>query len=424
MFDLCLTQIDLYLVQAKTKGMATAKVTLRKSKKRADGKCPITLRITKERKSSYIHLEWIEEKYWDEVKNKVKNAHPNSKRLNNFILKKLAEADDLILEAESNKKFYTASQLSQIIKGNRKNKYFVEYAREFIVDLEKMNKISRAKADNSRINNFFKFLKGKDIPFQQIDEALLKKFRVYMISDLKNSERSVMNAYVVIRTIFNKAIQEGIVEQKYYPFGKGKIQIKFPQTSKIGLEEQEVKAIENLDLEFGSTIWHTRNLFLFSLNLAGVRVSDVLRMKWSDLEGGRLYYQMGKNNKVDSLKLSSKVIGILEYYKADKQNEQDFIFPELKKANLNNPKDVYNKINTASKKFNKYLAKIAERADITKKITNHISRHTFGNIAGDKISPQMLQKLYRHSNLTTTIGYQGNFIHKDADEALDSVINF
>lgn len=60
----------------------------------------------------------------------------------------------------------------------------------------------------------------------------------------------------------------------------------------------------------------------------------------------------------------------------------------------------------------------------TKKITNHIARHSFGNIAGDKVSPQMLQKLYRHTHLSTTIGYQGNFIHKNADEALNAIINF
>ena len=50
--------------------------------------------------------------------------------------------------------------------------------------------------------------------------------------------------------------------------------------------------------------------------------------------------------------------------------------------------------------------------------------HSFGNIAGESIHPLMLQKLYRHSDLKTTINYQANFIHKEADDALDSVINF
>jgi hypothetical protein len=52
----------------------------------------------------------------------------------------------------------------------------------------------------------------------------------------------------------------------------------------------------------------------------------------------------------------------------------------------------------------------------------HISRHTFGNISGEKIPVQMLQKLYRHSNITTTIGYQANFTNKTADDALEAVI--
>jgi len=41
----------------------------------------------------------------------------------------------------------------------------------------------------------------------------------------------------------------------------------------------------------------------------------------------------------------------------------------------------------------------------------------------DSISPIMLQKLYRHSDLMTTLNYQANFIHKDADDALDAVLN-
>lgn len=36
----------------------------------------------------------------------------------------------------------------------------------------------------------------------------------------------------------------------------------------------------------------------------------------------------------------------------------------------------------------------------------------------------MLQKLYRHTDIKTTIGYQANFIHKDVDEALGAVVGF
>lgn len=65
-----------------------------------------------------------------------------------------------------------------------------------------------------------------------------------------------------------------------------------------------------------------------------------------------------------------------------------------------------------------------ERVEHQKEDHNTYCRKSFGNIAGDKVSPQMLQKLYWHTSINTTIGYQGNFIHKDADDALDSVLDF
>ncbi|GAA4276738.1 site-specific integrase [Aquimarina mytili] len=404
--------------------MASVKAILYRSKKKADGTHPIALRIIKDRKPAYLYLDWIGNKYWDDTKSKVKSSHLSHKRLNNLILKKLTQADDLILEFESNNRFYTGASILKLVKGNRKNISFFKYAEEYIEELEKTNKHSRASSDKARIKRTKEFTNNRDIAFQEIDQAFLKKLRVFLIAKHQSSERSVLNTYVVIRTIFNKAISEGIVDQKYYPFGKGKIQIKFPQTLKIGLSEDEITAIENLELKTGTTIWHSRNIFLFSFYLAGMRISDVLKIKWEAIQNDRLYYKMNKNSKADSVKLTSKILSLLSHYQKDKRSNTDFIFPELKKANLKDSKDVYNKTKTATKKFNKYLNELAQLAEIDKKITCHIARHSFGNIAGDKISPQMLQKLYRHSNLSTTIGYQGNFIHKNADEALDSVLNF
>jgi integrase/recombinase XerD len=66
---------------------------------------------------------------------------------------------------------------------------------------------------------------------------------------------------------------------------------------------------------------------------------------------------------------------------------------------------------------------VAPRAGVDVIPKMHKARHTFGGMAGDAIPIQMLQKLYRHTHVSTTIGYQGSCVHKDADDALDAVIN-
>lgn len=402
--------------------MASARIELRKQVNK-EGKRPLAIRLTQNRRSSYIYIgQAIKESDWDDNKKIVKKSHPNSVRLNNLIIKKLAEANDKLIELDADNNAITAKIIQKQVKRKNKSATFSELAEIYLSHKEKAGKYNTYLADRSRVKHFRNFLPNSDITFPEISELLLKKYISYLKTEAKNSERSVVNNLITIRAIYNLAIREGIVDRKYYPFGSGKVQIKLPQSIKIGLTKEEVKRIEELDLEIGYWANHARNVWLISFYFAGMRVSDVLRMKWSDLKDDRLYYAMGKNQKVGSLKIPEKALSIIEQYKPDKQSPDDLIFPDLKTAVKDSPRDVARKLNTATKQLNKYLRRVAELAKIEKSLTMHIARHTFGNISGDKIPIQMLQKLYRHSSVTTTINYQSNFIFKDTDEALDSVI--
>ncbi|MCB9326381.1 MAG: phage integrase SAM-like domain-containing protein [Lewinellaceae bacterium] len=401
--------------------MGSIKVVLRK-KKNAKGLFPIMVRITKDRKSSYLSTgQYVDEKFWDEKNQKVKKAHPNSTRLNNFIIKKLAEANDKLLELESTQDGITAQVVTNQIKSRNKVTTFFNFARVYIDQLEKKGQYNRVCAEKPRIKHFRVFLKNKDISFPEITEVLLKKFQAYLKATRKVSDRTIVNYLIVIRTIYNLAIREGIIDRKHYPFGKGRIVIRFPQSVKLGLSMEEVNALEKINLNIEQENY-ARNVWLLSFYFAGMRVSDVLRLKWSDFKDERLYYQMGKNKKVLSLKVPEKATKILAQYESDKSSDNDFVFPSLVGTNLNNEYDINQKIANGNRLINKYLKRIAKKLALDKPLTMHIARHTFGNISGDKIPIQMLQQLYRHSDITTTINYQKNFIFKDADDALDKVL--
>lgn len=133
-------------------------------------------------------------------------------------------------------------------------------------------------------------------------------------------------------------------------------------------------------------------------------------------------YRMGKNKKLVSLKIPYKAIPILDIYRD--RAVDDFLFEELRTIDPKDYKMLRTRIKTVTSTFNSHLKKIGAGLGITKKLSMHIARHSFGNISGSKIPIQMLQKLYRHSSVTTTIMYQSNFMQEDVDEALDSVVNF
>lgn len=443
--------------------MASIKIVLRKNMMRKDKTIPLAIRISENYKTNYKWLgQYVLEKDWDRNSGRVKRTHPNAKKLNNFLLKKLTETNDIYFDSKDN---ITPKQVKQKLKGAGGSKSFftvasdrinIKYEREifsvakselsilynleefinFNSSIEKIevingikerrkNRVSKGrKGEHTFMDSVKHFKKNKSLRFQDINESFLDKYKDFCSVYLGQKTRTITNQLIFIRTLFNQAIKNGMVDSKYYPFGGEKEKIRIGSSHKIGLTFQEVEQIELLELEPETSIWHTQNVWLTAFYFAGIRISDAVGLKWSDFKDERLLYTMDKNEKPVSLKVPEKATKILTHYKKYKNENNGYVFPFLKGVNTSDEEEVFKKTRNATKLFNKYLKRIATQCEIDKNLSNHIARHSFGNIAGDRIHPLMLQKLYRHSDLKTTLNYQANFIHKDADDALDSVVNF
>jgi len=446
--------------------MATVKLVLRKHYQKKDGSYPLVLRITKDRKTRFIFTgKYFLEKDWDSSEKRVKKSHPNSTRINNLLLKKLSEAQSAILDDEVSDNDLSTKEIQKRIKGKGENVSFFQLASKRIGGKFNQGTFSVAKPELSILHNIHEFIslsrvhsqniviaeikqrrkdriskgrknehsflddikifaKNTSLNFEDIDTVFLDKYKVFCATYLGQQKRTITNQLIFIRTLFNSAIKEGVVDIKHYPFAKENEKIRISSGHKIGLTIEEIEKIEAFQFEKNTPIWHTKNVWLVAFYFAGIRISDILELKWSDFKNERLFYTMNKNEKPVSLKIPDKVKNILVYYEATKKSKNAYVFPFLTKANKKDAYDIFVKTRNATSLFNKYLKRIADQCEIDKNLSNHIARHSFGNIAGDAIHPLMLQKLYRHSDLKTTINYQANFIHKEADDALDAVINF
>ncbi|MBQ0769346.1 MAG: site-specific integrase [Bizionia sp.] len=401
--------------------MATVRVVLRKKKNKA-GRFPISIRITKDRKSSYLNTgQYIDEKFWDEKNRNVRKSHPNSKVLNNFITTKVAEANDKVLKSEMKPEYETVSEIKNKIVVTKRLDFFA-VAEMHLQNLKNRHKHHQYDTECGRLKKFKEFLDKDTIPFNRLNVTVLKKFETHLLHSKNLSPRTVVNYLILIRTIYNLAISESITDRGLYPFGKGKMTIRIPESQKIGFSSDEIQKLESAQ---GITEAQQKaiHIWLISFYFAGIRVGDLLKLKWSDFNDGRLLYRMNKNNKLVSLKIPEKAIDIFKYYREQSINDE-LVFPQLNDVNLDDTEEVSIRTQSITRNLNRRLKIAAKQLGIKKNISMHIARHSFGNISGDKIPIQMLQKLYRHSSVTTTIRYQANFIHKDADDALDSVINF
>jgi len=185
-------------------------------------------------------------------------------------------------------------------------------------------------------------------------------FENFLLSKRNLSKRTVVNYMIGIRTIFNLAITNSTVDVKLYPFGKSKYQIKFPETKKIGLNSDEITKLENIkDLTKAQD--YALSAWLLSFYFAGIRVSDVLQLKWKDFMDNRLYYRMNKNNKLVSLKVPDKVLKILD--KLERHEDSVFLFKELEGVDANDNRLIRTRIKTATRNFNRRLEQLLKKQE-------------------------------------------------------------
>ena len=240
----------------------------------------------------------------------------------------------------------------------------------------------------------------------------------------------------ILRTLVHRAIEVGIMEASKDPFLVFKY--KGVKTIKEKLDDSEMERIINLELEEGSLIWHCKNYFLFSYYCAGIRAADLIQLRWGNVTAsGRLHYQMGKNHKERDLLLIEQAIEILRHYQRDDAKATDYIFPLLSndaeyagyvtQADKDRMRPelrhkMYQDISSKNALINKYLKKIAEKAEIEKPLSMHISRLSFAHIAQESgAESSAIKNILGHSNLATTERYMGSFDTSKTDETLRNV---
>ncbi|CAG5006844.1 hypothetical protein DYBT9275_03908 [Dyadobacter sp. CECT 9275] len=200
--------------------MASVSIVFRKTPNK-DGEHNLYLRIIKDRKMSQKSIgHSILPDQWDEARQIVKKSHPNSARINNLIAKKVSEATDKLLEMETNNTDTSAKAIKRAVTASKDGTFFKQ-ANLYLDQLKSTGRFNQRSADEPRVNRFKKFLKNEEINFSEISPGLLKKFKAYLIGTFGVTERTAVNHLVVIRTIYNRAVADGVTDRKNYPFGKG-----------------------------------------------------------------------------------------------------------------------------------------------------------------------------------------------------------
>ncbi len=147
----------------------------------------------------------------------------------------------------------------------------------------------------------------------------------------------------------------------------------------IYLVEQEVQKLAQTPCGSGEI----RRAFLFGCQ-TGLRISDIKNLKWENVKSDELEFEIKKTEEIITLPLSKTAQKLLSH--SEVKNEDDSVF-ELPHRNT----------------INKVLKQWTKDAGISKHVTFHVSRHTFGTQSiTSGIDLYTLKDLMGHKSLEST----------------------
>jgi integrase/recombinase XerD len=397
--------------------MATAKIVYRETKIKSNGEVPLYLRVIKNRKAGFVSLGYsVLPKHWDTKNNKVKPNHPNSAYLNAFLTSKLSEAEGVSLECELTSKHVTTRSLKYKLLGVEPPS-FIKFVTAALERQKLTEKEGTYRKNHAIIGKLKKYLEDKDLLFASMDVAWLKKYEVYLAQDRKNSINTIHTNLKVIRKYFNEAVDESLIPYESSPFLRYKL--KSAPVSKEYLTEKELRAFDKVKFSPDSICNLHRDMFVFAAYSAGLRISDILLLRWLNFDGTHLNVTTHKTGAEVSIFLPTRALEILRKYKPKKDDPEAFIFPCLdKKIDYSDKRTLFLAIATFNTKINNSIHDIASLSKVNKDFSFHSSRHCFAvNALKKGMRIEYVSKLMTHSSIRTTQIY-AKIVNNDLDVAM------
>lgn len=218
----------------------------------------------------------------------------------------------------------------------------------------------------------------------------------------KLKDYSVINYLGCLRNALNMAVREDVIADNPIMKLSAQDKVKAPESQREYLTTEEVQKLEETDSPYP----HIKQAFLFAC-YTGLRCSDVRSITWGkivkDGEKYRLHTVMFKTKRPFYIPLSKKAMQWMPE-RGDKTDD-DLIFENI-------PVQVNTKL---------YLQPWLDKAGITKPITFHCSRHTFGTMMltlGADI--YTTSKLMGHTKVEVTQIY-AKIINKKKDDAVSLI---
>jgi integrase len=278
-----------------------------------------------------------------------------------------------------------------------------------IQSLNDEGRISTARAYNDSLTSILSY--KKNLKVSQITPDFLKGYEKWMIDNGRSL--TTVGMYVrALRTIFNMAIENEVIDASKYPFKK--YTIPSPQKISRTLKKEEIKQIINYTAKRDADAV-ALDYWVFSFISNGMNFKDIALLKYGNINGDFLEFRRAKTKRTTNnnslpimVPLDENLLYIIKKRGNKSKKKEDYIFPILKHGLT--PQQEYDHIKTFVRNTNKRLTRVGIELGLSLKVTSYVARHCFATIQKNNNAPlAYISEALGHSNLKTTQNYFGRF---------------
>lgn len=402
--------------------MINVKTILRK-KQLSNGKYPICLRITKDRKSKYFKTIFdASEIEWDSNIGKFNKRNENYIQNNRLLHKFQDRALRVIGELKIEREDFTLEDFEKRyrVDSNPIQSNVFTFWEEIIGEMIDAGRTGNARANRDTYNSLKMFNRSTNLTFKHITPSYLNKYEVFLRSR-GGTDGGIGVRMRAIRALYNFAINRNIIKSDFYPFKAYKLSKLKGKGAKRALSFDEVQQIVKMNLPDYPTLRNTRNYFVFSFYTRGMNFTDMMKLEWNDIKDNRIFYIRSKTKGNFILKVLPPVQEILDYYRENSRGTK-YVFPLLLREDMT-PTQIENRKSKTLKKYNKDLKEIARICEIDKNISSYVARHSFANCLKQKgVATDVISESMGHQNLAITQAYLKELDSSVLDEASELLL--
>ena len=357
--------------------MATVKIKFRASSVAGkEGTC--YYHIIHQRKLRWISTDYhVYPEEWNAGKSSVIVSNSNNRQAHLQLIQsqidwEMKQMQCIIHDKEMDGVSYSVDDLANEIQQLPTSQSVFTFFRKQIAKKEQMQCVGTKNNYTNAVNRFIEFRNQKDLTFSQMTADMMEMYQAWLWN--RGVGQNTVSFYLrTLRTLHHKAVEAGQATSNDI---FAHVQTANVRTAKRAISIKDIRKIEKLELQIGSSIDKARDLFLLSFYLRGMAFVDMAFLKKSDLKCGMVSYNRRKTHQNLNIEWIKPMQAIIDKY-AEQTKDSPYMLPILT-GKETSPYTQYRKVEYNT---NYNLKKIGKMIGLKIPLTTYVARHTWASIA-------------------------------------------